>query len=71
MGRPVPDDEIAVPNEFVPGDAALVPNAPPVTGIDENPDMWPIPPRPNAAVVDKPMTRATHAIDAVFMAKLL
>ena len=33
MGLPVPDDESAVPNEFVPGVAALVPRAPPVTDI--------------------------------------
>jgi hypothetical protein len=30
MGRSVPDDESAVPNELVPGAAAVVPEAPPV-----------------------------------------
>src|SRR4051812_25460763 len=30
---PVPDDESAVPSELVPGAAALVPKAPPVTDI--------------------------------------
>jgi hypothetical protein len=33
MGLPVPDDESAVPDEFVPGAAALVPRAPLVTDI--------------------------------------
>jgi hypothetical protein len=29
----IPDDESAVPKEFVPGAAALVPKAPPVTDM--------------------------------------
>jgi hypothetical protein len=33
MGLPAPDDDSAVPSEFVPGVAALVPRAPPVTDI--------------------------------------
>ena len=33
MGWLVPDDASAVPSEFVPGAAALVPKAPPVTDI--------------------------------------
>jgi len=30
IGRPAPDDERAVPNELVPGAAALLPKAPPI-----------------------------------------
>jgi len=59
---PVPNYESAVPNELVPGVAALVPEAPPVTDIGDDPIMWdePIPSRPNAAVLERPMLRATH-----------
>jgi hypothetical protein len=41
IGRPLPDDESAVPKELVPGAAGLVPKAPPVTDMCD-----PIPPRP-------------------------
>ena len=45
MGRPVPDDESAVPAELVPGAAGLVPKAPPVTDMPTVPDIWdPMPP---------------------------
>src|ERR1700693_651681 len=33
-------DESAVPNELVPGAAALVPKAPPVTGMPPATDVW-------------------------------
>src|SRR5580704_15584620 len=52
---PTPDDESAVPNELVPGVAALVPKAPPVDGLC---DPMP-PPRANAAVLARLRQRAT------------
>jgi hypothetical protein len=36
VGFAMPDDGSAVPSELVPGVAALVPEAPPVTGIRDN-----------------------------------
>src|ERR1700761_1867839 len=60
---PTPDDESAVPNELVPGAAALVPKAPPVS------DIWcdPIPPpRASAAVVETPMHTATQRMESFF-----
>lgn len=59
---PVPDDESAVPSELVPGAAALVPKAPPVTDILCDP----IPPQ-NAAVVERPMLMATQRTESFFM----
>ena len=60
----MPDEESAVPSEFVPGAAALVPKAPPVTGDIE---CDAIPPRPKAAVMESPMLTATQRIESVFM----
>jgi hypothetical protein len=43
---PMPDDESAVPKELVPGEAALLPNAPPVTDMCGSIPLtlpWPIP----------------------------
>jgi hypothetical protein len=68
MGRrPVPVDESAVPNELVPGAAALVPKAPPVTDMC---DPMP-PPRANAAVVERLTQRATQRTESFFMPRLL
>ena len=58
---PVPDDESAVPEELVPGAAALAPEAPPVT------DIWCDPPRANAAVVGTLTQRATQRTESFFM----
>jgi hypothetical protein len=57
----VPDDESAVPEELVPGAAALAPEAPPVT------DIWCDPPRANAAVVGTLTQRATQRTESFFM----
>jgi hypothetical protein len=65
---PVPDDESAVPNELVPGAAALVPKAPPpIMDIECEPIP---PPRANAAVVERLTHRATQTIESFFMSKL-
>jgi hypothetical protein len=63
---PMPEDESAVPNELVPGAAALVPKAPPVTDIC---DAMP-PPRANAAVVERLTQRATQRTESFFMPRL-
>ncbi len=62
--RPTPDDERAVPNELVPGAAALVPNAPPVMDISCDPIP---PPRANAAGVKRPAQSATQRTRRLFM----
>ena len=68
-----PDDGSAVPRELVPGVAALVPKAPPVTDMCDPID--PIdpmpPPRANAAVVERPMQRAAQTTESFFMTRLL
>ena|ERR1700761_1947114 len=64
--RPAPDDERAVPNEFVPGVAALVPKAPPVTDMC---DPMP-PPRANAVAVERLTQKATQRTQSVFMLSL-
>jgi hypothetical protein len=64
---PMPDDESAVPDELVPGAAALVPEAPPVT------DIWcdPMPlPRANAAVVERLTQTAMQRTEGFFMPRL-
>src|ERR1700760_3074308 len=63
---PAPDDESAVPSELVPGEAALLPKAPPVTDICPMP-----PPRANAAVPERPTQRVTQRMESFFMPKLL
>jgi hypothetical protein len=61
-----PDDESAVPNELVPGAAALLPKAPPVAdGCDPMP-----PPRANAAAVERPTQTATQRAKDLFMPRL-
>jgi hypothetical protein len=63
---PTPDDESAVPNELVPGAAALVPKAPPVAdGCDPMP-----PPRANAAAVERPTQTATQRAKNLFMPRI-
>jgi hypothetical protein len=66
--RPMPDDESAVPDELVPGAAALVPRAPPVAAIWCDPMP---PPRPNAAVAERLTQRATQRTESFFMPRLL
>src|SRR3984893_1076531 len=63
----MPDDESAVPNELVPGAAALLPKAPPVMDIC---DPMP-PPRANAAVVERLTQRATQRMENLAMTRLL
>src|SRR4029077_14229799 len=66
MGRPAPDDESAVPSELVPGAAALVPNAPPVMDMCDDP----MPPRAYAAL-EMPILIATQRMQSLFMTRLL
>ena len=63
--RPAPDDESAVPAELVPGAAALLPKAPPVTDMC---DPMP-PPRANAVAVERPTKTAMQRMERVFMLK--
>lgn len=56
-----PVDGSAVPEEFVPGVAALVPSVPPVDICD------PMPPRPNAAVAERTRQRAKQRRESGFM----
>ena len=67
MGRPVPDYESAVPNELVPGAAALVPRAPPVTDIWGDPMP---PPLANAPVVERLTPRVTQRTESFFTPRL-
>src|ERR1700728_1775593 len=65
IGWEVPDDEIAVPEELVPGAEGLVPAPPPVLT-----EPWcdpPLPPRANAAVTERPTHRATQIAESCFM----
>jgi hypothetical protein len=67
-------DDSAVPNELVPGAAALVPKAPPVTGMPPATDVWcdPMPPpRANAAVTERLTQRAAQRTESFFMPRLL
>jgi len=63
---PMPDDESAVPDELVPGAAALVPKAPPVADVC---DPMP-PPRANAAAAERLTQRATQRTESFFMPRL-
>ena len=65
---PMPDDESAVPRELVPGVAALVPKAPPVTDMC---DPIPAPPRASAAVVERLTQRATQIAESFFIPRFL
>ena len=65
---PMPDDESAVPKELVPGAAALVPKAPPVTDMC---DPMPLPPRASAAVIERPRQRMTQRAESVFIPRIL
>jgi hypothetical protein len=64
----MPDDESAVPKELVPGVAALVPKAPPVTDMC---DPMPPPPRASAAVVERQTQTATQRAESFFIPNLL
>jgi hypothetical protein len=64
--RPTPDDESAVPNELVPGAAALLPKAPPVEDICD-----PMPPPRANAVVERLMQRTMQRMEGFFMPRLL
>src|ERR1700755_2072736 len=64
---PASDDERAVPNELVPGAAALVPKAPPMVDIPCDPMP---PPRANAAVVKRLAQTATQRTKCLFMLRL-
>src|SRR6201991_4548658 len=78
MGWPTPSDESAVPDELVPGAAAVVPNAPPIMDMpvipiwaDPMPCAPPIPPRANAAVVERPTQRTIQRAESSLMPGLL
>src|ERR1700754_3851430 len=78
MGWPTPSDESAVPDELVPGAAAVVPNAPPIMDIpvipiweDPMPCAPPVPPRANAAVVERPTQRTIQRTESLLMPRLL
>jgi len=60
---PMPDDESAVPKELVPGAAALLPKAPPVTDMCD-----PMPaPRASAAAVERPTKSVTQRTESFVM----
>jgi hypothetical protein len=64
---PVPEDESAVPSELVPGVAALLPKAPPVT------ELWcePMPPpRASAGIVARAAHSPTQRMKTFFMPTL-
>lgn len=54
-------DGSAVPEEFVPGVAALVPSVPPIDICD------PMPPRPNAAGIERAKQRTKQRGESGFM----
>ncbi len=61
---PTSDYDRAVPNELVPGAAALVPKAPPIVDIPCDPMP---PPRANAAEVKRLVQSATQRTRCFFM----
>src|SRR5437588_5166207 len=73
IGRPTPSEASAVPDELVPGAAAVVPKAPPIIDIwdDPMPCAPPMPPRANAAVVERPTQRAMQKTKSFVMSTLL
>ena len=64
---PMSSGESAVPNEFVPGLAALLPNAPPVIDIACDP----MPPRANAIVLGSTTQATMQTICKGFIFRLL